>query len=175
MDTNIETILKNTFNVTDWTIKKPSHGLTKETYIAQSSQLTVFFKFDINIPPLQRVSNLGLAPKLLSSGTHNGRTYIIQEFVKGIYPDRIWINNNLEKLAEFIKTYHTDKELFEILKNNSALDYQQNTEESMRFVTKQLETVKEKIMIKDEVRQGIEKLIKESRTLNPVDLTPTCG
>lgn len=171
MDKDIEKILYNTFKTSGWIIQKPPYGLSKETYVAQNGPKRVFIKFEVNIPPLKRVSDLGLAPCLLSSGTYHNRTYVIQQFVKGIIPTRKWINNNLKKLAELIKSYHSDKELFYILKNNSKLDYKNNVNDSLKFVEKQLEEVKQIIITNKNIENGIKKLMNESKNLRPVPLT----
>ncbi len=172
MNKNIEEILNNTFKTGGWIIKKPLHGLTKETHIAQSGQKKVFLKFDVNVPPLKRLSDLGVTPRLLSYGTYHNRTYIIQEFINGTYPTREWINNNLNRLAKFIKIYHSDQKLFNILKSNSELDYRKNVDNSLKFVNKQLAEVKQIIITNKKIEDGVKKLIDESKNLEPVELAP---
>lgn len=171
MDNEVIDILQKTFHSSNWIIQKTKHGLSKETFKVSNDKKMYFVKFDVNIPPLVRVVELGIAPKIVVTGTCKNKTYIIQEFIDGYYPSRNWFNVNLKKLAEFIKIYHSDRMLFDILKKDSEIDYKMNVQSSLKFVEKELEKVKE-IIKPDQIKNDLEKLISQSNNLIPVELTP---
>jgi hypothetical protein len=131
----------------------------------------VFIKFDVNIKPLKRVCDLNLAPQLLSSGEYNKRTYIIQEFIEGKFPDRSWFTSNLIDLATFINKYHSDNTLFEILKKNSKLDYFSNVSDSLLFIEHDLGNIKDEAS--SDFERYLSQLRDKSSELSTVEVVPT--
>lgn len=121
---DIKIILSNTFHQEDWRITKPQDGQQKECYIAESPNVKVFIKFDVVWEPLLRLSELDVSPKLLTHGVFEGRPYIIQEFLYGIYPDRQWIKEHSSVITRVMKTYHEDKELMKLLRKNNSSTYE---------------------------------------------------
>jgi thiamine kinase-like enzyme len=167
----VEEILAKNLGSKGWSINKPSHGLSKESYIASNNIHKVFIKFDVNIKPLKRVCDLNLAPQLLSSGEYNKRTYIIQEFIEGKFPDRSWFTSNLIDLATFINKYHSDNTLFEILKKNSKLDYFSNVSDSLLFIEHDLGNIKDEAS--SDFERYLSQLRDKSSELSTVEVVPT--
>jgi hypothetical protein len=110
-----EAVLARHFPDQHWRITTPTAGVQKEAYIAQSGSQKLFVKFDVEPRPLHRLSALGVAPALLYSGTHAGRSYVIQQFADGTHPDRGWFGKHVELLARTIKRYQDDPQLTAIL------------------------------------------------------------
>lgn len=105
----VRLILQKHFHRADGGITKPVDGQQKQCYIAQSEERRVFIKFDVPIPTSQRLGEIGAAPRVITSGIANGRSYIIQEYIAGSYPDRRWLAAHLPLLATFIRRYHDDQ------------------------------------------------------------------
>jgi thiamine kinase-like enzyme len=126
----IQKILAHLFPQEHWTIQKPPAGF-KESYIVESENRKLFLKFDVNTPTLHRLAEIGVTPSLLFVGKQEDRPFIIQEFVHGEYPDRTWLNANILILAQFLKTYHTDEQLRDILSENNLLSYPEHLEQEL--------------------------------------------
>jgi hypothetical protein len=88
---NVRELLLQVFGPGDWTIEKPQHGRQKECYVGSNRDRKVFIKFDLPIRSLQRLSDIGLAPRVLASGRYEGSPYVIQEFLDGSHPSREWL------------------------------------------------------------------------------------
>src|SRR5215469_7929734 len=107
----VDVVLAQAFGSQRWTVEKPQDGNQKECYIASGDTRKVFIKFDVPILSLQRLSDLGVAPRVLASGIYEGISYVIQEFLAGSYPDRPWIASHIDEVAALIQTYHEDRPL----------------------------------------------------------------
>src|SRR5262249_21100601 len=92
---------------------------------------TVFVKFDVPIASLQRLSELAVAPRVLASGTYQGTSYVIQEFLAGTYPDRRWMRSHITEVAGLIRTYHKDRHLANILAQGEARGYRQRLDDDL--------------------------------------------
>ena len=105
-------ILLQHFPKTDWNISQPKDGQHRTSYLAQSEELYVFIKFDTPIDALQRLSEIGVAPRILASGLDDGMPYIVQEYIIGKYPDELHapeIVSAFDKLKNQAHTLHSDK------------------------------------------------------------------
>ncbi len=125
----------------NWLFTKPKHGVSKESYIAESKTRKIFIKFDVNIPPLLRLGEMGLAPKVIGHGKIRNKNFIIQEFIEGLKPDNVWVQNHLLEFAEFIKKYHSDEELKNML-NVSGFSLIRQINNDMIDIERQLKHVK---------------------------------
>ncbi len=119
-------VLAQAFATNNWTIERPRDGRQKECYIASDGNRTVFIKFHVPVASLRRLSELGVTPRVLASGTYHGTSYVIQEFLAGTYPDRPWFTSHVAEVAELIRTYHEDKPLAAILAQGEACSYRQH-------------------------------------------------
>jgi hypothetical protein len=131
-------ILTRHFPNEQWTIEKPPAGLSKESYIAATEKQTIFLKFDVDTPALERLAEIGITPPVLVMDNLEGRPYIIQEFVSGQYPDRKWFSGHLRALGEFVRKYHRDKKLQEILAEKDFKSYDEHINGELVTLEKEL-------------------------------------
>jgi hypothetical protein len=124
-------VLAQAFGTENWTIGKPRDGRQKECYIASDGNRTVFVKFAVPVMSLQRLSEIGVAPRVLASGTYQGTSYVIQAFLASSYPDRPWIRSHVTQVADLIRTYHQDRPLADILAQREALSYRQHLDDDL--------------------------------------------
>lgn len=113
----IENMLEETFHLSGWSIARPVYGQQKECYIAKAANLTVFLKFDesTSITVLQRLSKIGVAPRVLRSGSLGGKPYVLQEYLTGQHPGWRWFADHLPLLAQVTRRYQTDVQLKQLL------------------------------------------------------------
>jgi thiamine kinase-like enzyme len=125
-------VLAHAFATSSWTLKKPRDGRQKECYVASDGNRTVFVKFDVPVTSLRRLSELAVAPRVLASGTYQGTSYVIQEFLAGgTYPDRPWMRSHVREVADLIRTYHEDKVLAAILAQGEARSHRQHLDDDL--------------------------------------------
>jgi hypothetical protein len=60
---------------------------------------------------LQRLSELGVAPPVVASGTYEGRRYMVQRAVTGPFPDHDWFAANRSRWASLVGSYLNDEPL----------------------------------------------------------------
>ena len=115
--TAIAALLAETIAPTTWNISRPLLGQQKEGYIARSATQTVFLKFDTAPGAiLQRLSDLGVTPRLLAHGELNGRSYVIQDYVAGTHPATWrWFEAHLLELSALTQRYQNDIALRQLL------------------------------------------------------------
>lgn len=126
-----------------WKLEKPKNGMQKECYLARSSHASVFIKFGVTAPILQRLGEINVAPRLLASGRVNGEPFVVQELVEGVHPDRSWIKGHLEEVAKLITTYHDDKRLTELLSEDQTLDYAKHISSDIYEIEQQVRSSSE--------------------------------
>ena len=119
----VRTILQKHFHVADWLITPPGDGQQKACFIAQHDAMRVFIKFDVPVAALQRLGEIGVAPRVIANGTLDGNSYVVQEYITGHYPDWRWFAHHLPMLAVFIKRYHSDQPLTSLLATNGPTSY----------------------------------------------------
>jgi hypothetical protein len=78
---NIRSILQKHFHVTDWLITPPKDGQQKACFVAQHGSEHIFIKLDVPVAALQRLGEIGVAPRVRASGTLGGISYIVQEYI----------------------------------------------------------------------------------------------
>ncbi len=126
MDDEIRRILHQHFNTSNWTVTKPKDGQQKACFVAHHNQQDVFIKFDVPIAALQRLGEIGVAPRMLASGRAAGRSYVVQEYIVGSYPDWRWFASHLPELAAFTSRYHHDQPLTSLLAANTITSYHEH-------------------------------------------------
>src|SRR3954454_17838324 len=125
----------------EWNVQKAMDGMQKEAYIAHSRTQKVFLKFDVPpslLPALERLGEIGVSPPLLAAGTHRRRNYIVQSYLEGVYPDKMWFRTHLPELARFVRAYHRDEELARRL-SFGASPYRQHVQQRIRDLDNQLQ------------------------------------
>lgn len=103
---------------TGWTVRRAGGG-SKHSYLVNRGRTTIFVKLDVEAEPLRRLAELGVAPPLIASGRFSGRPFVLQEYVDGRHPDRTWFSTHLDDLAAFVRRYHDDPILRELLAGSS--------------------------------------------------------
>ena len=168
----INAILHTHFQQDKWVISKPKDGQQKECYIAQSGDLTVFLKCAVPVAPLRRLGELGVAPRVLASGVLDDKTYVIQEYVAGIYPDWQWFAHNLPLLARFIKHYHDDKELNVLLAKGTQTDYHSHIAADINDLERQFQALHSDELHAPPIIEAFTLLKVQAFNLQPVKLVP---
>ena len=119
----IRTILQKHFHIADWLITTPEDGQQKACFVARHGTERVFIKLDVPVAALHRLGEIGVAPHVIASGTHDSKSYVVQEYITGSYPDWRWFAHHLPMLAAFIKRYHSDQPLTSLLAANGPTSY----------------------------------------------------
>ncbi|MDQ3703865.1 MAG: phosphotransferase [Chloroflexota bacterium] len=172
MNLQVSDILTSHFPGRDWILRKPTAGMTGESYIATSDGLEIFIKFDVEAPALQRVAELGIAPRVLAAGRHEGRLYIVQEYVQGIRPEREWFPLHLPQLADLIRVYQGDPVLAALLSKGKQLEHAEYIDSELRGFATQLAGLSDPSH-RAELSPLMAELRDQSRAFEPVDLVPT--
>ncbi|HLX40169.1 MAG TPA: phosphotransferase [Ktedonobacteraceae bacterium] len=165
-------MLQTTFDLSNWTISKPENGQQKECYIAQNGGFKVFIKFDVPVVPLRRLSEIEVAPRVLASGILNHRTFIIQEYIAGTYPDWQWFAHNLPSLARFIKRYHDDEELTALLSGDTKTSYHDHIEVDIADLEAHFQGLDASELHEPAIVAAFHTLKIQAQRIQPVKLVP---
>jgi aminoglycoside phosphotransferase (APT) family kinase protein len=168
-----EAVLARHFPDQHWRITTPTAGVQKEAYIAQSGSQKLFVKFDVEPCPLHRLSALGVAPALLYSGTHAGRSYVIQQFADGTHPDRSWFGKHVELLARTIKRYQDDPQLTVMLTDTVHLSPVEHVRHEVAGLKATLAAASSVIFKTDQTRSLFRLFASQTTRLHPSPLVPT--
>src|SRR5438445_9319740 len=172
MDDEIRRILHQHFNTSNWTVAKPKDGQQKASFVAHHSQQSVFIKFDVPIAALQRLGEIGVAPRVLASGIASDKPYIIQEYIAGSYPDWRWFASHLPALAAFTRRYHHDQPLTSLLAANTITSYQEHIAQDLATLEKQFHTLQAGELHTPEITSALEKLKSQANHLQPLHPVP---
>jgi thiamine kinase-like enzyme len=170
---NIRFILQEKFQLSDWTVSKPQDGQQKECYIAHSGNHSVFIKFDVPILLLQRLGEIEVAPRVVASGEEQGSSYVIQEYLSGAYPERAWFTRHLSSLANFMKRYHEDQQLYTLLSKSSPTDYRELIAQEIEQLERQLHVHVASLARAPETLSAFQELKTQATHLHSVPLVPT--
>ena len=129
-------------------------------------------KFDISVAPLRRLGEIEVAPRVLTSGILNDRTYVIQEYIAGTYPNWQWFAHNLPSLAAFIKRYHDDQELTFILAKGENTSYQEHITAEIAALETQFQALDADALREPTIASAFELLKVQAQKLQPVKLVP---
>ncbi|GHO85800.1 phosphotransferase [Dictyobacter formicarum] len=170
----IQNMLEGTFHLSDWSISRTVEGQQKECYVAKTETRTVFIKFDGSTPiaVLQRLGELGVAPRLLGTGNIEGRRYVLQDYLTGQHPGWRWFADHLPLLAQVTHRYHTDNKLKQLLTSSATREYHEQiaselAELEIRMLSLQVDT-ELKVMLRD----VFDDLKSQARRLHAVPLAP---
>jgi aminoglycoside phosphotransferase (APT) family kinase protein len=169
---NVRTILQKHFNRTDWLITTPEDGQQKGCFVAKHGTEQVFIKLDVPVAALQRLSEIEVAPRVIASGTLDGTSYVVQEYITGNYPDWRWFANHLPTLAAFIKRYHTDQPLASLLAANTPTNYVEHVALDLATLESQFTSRHSEELQAPTIVSAFEKLKAWSKQLQAVPLVP---
>ena len=168
----IENILQRHFDIADWLITLPRDGQQKACFIAQHGTDRVFIKFDVSVEALQRLGEIGAAPRVIASGMCDGISYIMQEYITGNYPDWHWFASHLSLLAAFIKRYHSDQLLVSFLAAHEPISYVEHVSRDLTMLENQFISLHTEELHAPGIATAFEKLKKRSKRLQSVPLVP---
>ncbi|MGH2496617.1 MAG: phosphotransferase, partial [Ktedonobacteraceae bacterium] len=169
---DVRSILHRHFQATGWLITKPEDGQQKACFVAQYDTTKVFIKLDVPVAALQRLGEIGVAPRVIASGDVDGIPYVMQEYITGSYPDWRWFAGHLPMLAAFIKRYHTDQPLASLLAANAPTSYVEHVELDLTMLEKQYTTLHSEELHAPVIVTAFEKLKAWSKRLRAVPLVP---
>lgn len=165
-------ILRKHFHTTDWTITKSEDGQQKASFVAHYDTTKVFIKLDVPVAALQRLGEIGVAPRVIASGTIDGISYVAQEYIAGSYPDWRWFADHLPILAAFIKRYHTDQPLTSLLVENAPTGYAEHIMLDLAKLEKQFTSLHSEELHAPAIVSAFERLKLWSKQLQAVALVP---
>jgi aminoglycoside phosphotransferase (APT) family kinase protein len=172
MNIQVSEILTSHFPKRHWVLRTATEGLAGKGYVAASDGLGLFIKLDVNVQAVQRVAELGIAPRVLASGSHNGRPYVIQEYLHGTHPDRAWFSLRLPQLAALIQQYHSDPVLAALLSVGHSPSYKHRISAEVDGMEAQLAKLPES-SYKAELTPLLAELRDQTRSFEPVECVPT--
>lgn len=141
------------------------------SYVATSDGLELFIKLDADAEVVQRVAELGIAPPVVASGTYQGQTYVIQEYIQGTHPDREWFSLHLPQLATLIEKYHNDPVLRSMLSKGKPLGYEEHITAELRDLEVLLTDLPEAPQ-QAKLLSLFDEFKDQARSFDPVDLVP---
>ena len=173
METIIQ-LLEEKFSLSGWTLTRPDQGHQKECLIFQAGNRKVFLKFGTgNAEPLRRLGKIGVAPEVLEAGVIQGKSFVIQEFIEGPNPPKSWFTGHLAFLSAFIRKYHEDTLLIELLSQNQTLTHRELVARDVAELEKRWENLKRAGGIEGkDLETAFDKLRKDAATLEAVELAP---
>lgn len=174
----IAQLLATTIAPTAWTITRPSLGQQKEGYIGRSATEAVFLKFDTApAAVLQRLSELGVTPRLRASGELNARPYVIQDYLDGAHPASWrWFGQHLPQLAELTRRYQTDAALHQVLAAQaSPRPYHDVVAAELAALAHSLAALRLQPALGVDLAAALAELTRQARALQPVPLAPVHG
>jgi len=168
----IKVILRRHFGTKEWHITKPKDGQQKACFVARHGSERVSIKIDVPVAPLQRLGEIGVAPRVIASGTIDDMSYVVQEYITGNYPDRRWFAGHLPILAAFIQRYHNDQTLTTLLGANSFPGYAEHVAFDLALLEKRFQLLQFEELRAPEIVSAFEKLKVWSKQLQAVTLVP---
>lgn len=168
----VRSILHYHFQTSDWVITRPVDGQQKACFIARHAEQRVFIKLDAPIAALQRLGEIGVAPRVLASGVAGGVPFIVQEYIVGSYPDWHWFAHHLPVLAGFLRRYHIDESLFALLSVNTITGYAGHIAFDLAALEKQFRSLGAAELHTIEIELAFERLKDWSKDLPSAALVP---
>ncbi len=166
-------VLKRWLPGRQWRLEKPGTGWRKTCFIAISGQEKYFIKFDVPVAILSRLGEIGVAPKVLFAGEHDGVPYVIQEFVSGAHPESPgWMREHVDELASIITTYHEDARLRTELAATCPTELPQHLLPDLEWLSGRFHACCAGYLRTAEVQRGFKRLLADSMLLQPEPLVP---
>lgn len=169
---HIEDKLKQLYPDGNWIISKSAIGASDQAFVASNGERKVFVKL-IKSPALKRLAELGVAPPVIYDGSSENKPYIVQEFVEGVKPNKSWFAQNVNALALFIRKYHQDKVLKDILEKEEKLSYRENIERVLKGLDNDINASNSDLFNTPKVKELIKTLREKGEGLKPGPLVPT--
>jgi hypothetical protein len=152
-------------------LQKAIEGMTSKCYIATSGSVELFVKLGEHGRAVRRAAELGIAPRVLASGSHDGTPYIVQDYLHGTHPDRGWFSRHLPQLAGLIRKYHHDPVLAALLGKDEAPSYVEYIDAELADLQAQLLGLPESAC-KAELVPLLAELKEQAQHLEPAGLVP---
>ena len=168
----IENLLQKHFHGNNWTITPTVEGQHKKSYLAQCAELKVFIKSGVPVVPLQRLSQLQVAPEIIGSGSIEGEPYVIQRYLAGAHPDRDWLTHRLPLLAQLIKRYHMDQQLTASLTEQTASTYEDHLQSGVEQLEKRLDALDREVLHTSRIAGALYTLQLQAQNFQAVKLVP---
>lgn len=168
----IKRILQAHFSSTTWKIARSRDGQQNAGYYAYNGRMEVFVKFTDMVAALQRLGEIAVAPRVLASGMDQGRTYVIQEYIRGQYPDWQWIATHLPLLASCIQHYHSDQPLIDVLSRSTTTEYHEHIVLDLAQLEAQFSSLNTRELHTPEITAAFRELKRQAQRLQPIRLVP---
>jgi aminoglycoside phosphotransferase (APT) family kinase protein len=110
-----QVILAHVTGRSGWRVARTEYGSAGDSYLVSREGHRLALKFSIPPPGLERLSELGVAPRLISQGEYRGRPWMLQEYIAGDHPRPAWFADHLPALAAGLRRYHDDLPLRSLL------------------------------------------------------------
>ncbi|MFA7301619.1 MAG: phosphotransferase [Candidatus Shapirobacteria bacterium] len=162
--------LKQKFVNEGWEVNT-TVGKSKPSFEANRGEEHVFVKSEPITPALVMLSEIGIAVPIKSVGEFEDKQYFIQDFFEGKYPDENWFATHIEELAKYIRKYHDDKRLTEILSEGEA-DFNVHVENEIRKVINGVENLKLDKENENVFKESVIRMEEMGTKLLPVELVP---
>jgi aminoglycoside phosphotransferase (APT) family kinase protein len=147
----------------------------KESYIAAAPDQKVFVKFGAGSRGLQRLGEIGVAPKLLAHGEYEGQMYMVQEFLEGEPPDRAWLGYHAREAGKVFARYHEDACLRSLLQgiSDAQTDPAHHLRREVESLLTRVEALSANKSFNGPMAEGLRLFIATSEMLTPIALVPT--
>jgi hypothetical protein len=170
----IENMLEETFHLSGWSISRPAYGQQKECYIAKTAKVAIFLKFDgsTSVEVLQRLGELGVAPRILKTGSLLGKAYVIQDYLEGKHPGWRWFADHLPLLAQITRQYQTDIQLKQLLAGPASTEYHKQVEWELASLEAQMASLEREANRPIILNNVFTRLKSQASQLQPISLAP---
>lgn len=169
---DVRAILQKHFDMTDWLIAAPRDGQQKACFVGRHGTERVFIKLNVPVAALQRLGEIEAAPRVIASGTLDGISYVVQEYITGSYPDWRWFADHLPMLVAFIKRYHSDQPLTSLLAVTAPTSYAEHVALDLASLEKQFTALHSEELHAPAIVSAFQKLKAWSKQLQSVPLMP---
>lgn len=168
----ITTILQQHFPPARWIITHPRDGQQKACFIAHHGGQYLFVMLGAPVAVLRRLGEIGASPRILVDGVIGNMPYVVQEYIAGSYPDRRWFAANLPVLARFVRRYHDDRPLAELLSAGCDIGYAEHLAADLARLEGRYRSLYAADLHTVEVEQAFERLKDWSKRLESAILVP---
>lgn len=116
--------LDTNFPGKQWELALPPQGSGQESYFAEAAGLAFFVKLGVQVERYRAMSDLGLSPRLVTTGSlADGTKVAVQEKIDGRNPSRKDFQSHLAQFAQAIGKIHRCEKLKAVLPSKSSTHY----------------------------------------------------
>lgn len=116
--------LDTNFPGKQWELALPPQGSGQESYFAEAAELAFFVKLGVQVERYRAMSDLGLSPRLVTTGSlADGTKVVVQEKIDGRNPSRKDFQSHLAQFAQAIGKIHRCEKLKAVLPPKSSTHY----------------------------------------------------